>query len=441
MTGDYSATLLIVDDEPNVISSLQRTLRNRPFRVVGATSGADAIALMKSDPADLVICDSRMPEMDGPTVLSEIQRRWPDCMRILLTAYDDHAQTIKAINEGKIFRYISKPWDDRALTLAIEQALGFQHIQRDRARLQQLTQQQNIELQVANTRLEARVQERTAELKEAADLLGQANENLQHAYVTATEVFSSLLSQRLPRSRKTNNEVIALVRAFAKSQNYDQKFSRDLAMAAALYNLGKLTWNDALIALPPEMMSREQRDQYRHYPQTGERLLMAMEPAQDAALIIRHHQERWDGGGFPDGLSGDAIPLGSRILKLAVDFVEMQMGMIFSRKVPHDEMVVNMPKYAGRLYDPLLCAPFIDVVKSVQEEAEKPDNSIVEHNTASLRPNMIIARNLHAQNGTLLLKEGAIITQRLIDKLQDFEDIEDTKYKIFIMQPPESEDA
>lgn len=109
MTGDYSATLLIVDDEPNVISSLQRTLRNRPFRVVGATSGADAIALMKSDPADLVICDSRMPEMDGPTVLSEIQRRWPDCMRILLTAYDDHAQTIKAINEGKIFATSASP--------------------------------------------------------------------------------------------------------------------------------------------------------------------------------------------------------------------------------------------------------------------------------------------------------------------------------------------
>src|SRR5690606_784868 len=149
----------------------------------------------------------------------------------------------------------------------------------------------------------------------------------------------SLISQRLPRSRQTNKEVISLVVTFAKSKNLPQKLIDDLAMAAALYNVGKLTWEDALIALPPETMVREQRDRYRQYPTTGEQLLMALEPMQDAAAMIRQHQERWDGTGFPEGLAGMSIPLGSRILKLVVDYVEMQMGMVLARKIPPEDIL------------------------------------------------------------------------------------------------------
>ncbi|MAK56803.1 MAG: two-component system response regulator [Pusillimonas sp.] len=439
--ASQSATVLIVDDEPNVINSLKRALREQPFKLLGATSGKSALLLLEEEGADLVICDVRMPEMDGPTLLREIESRWPDCMRILLTGYEDIEQTIRAINEGRIFRYISKPWDDRLLLLAIKQALAHQHIERDRNRLQLLTQEQNVALQQANSELESRVQARTAELMRAADMLSAANENLKQAYVTATEVFSALLSQRLPRSRQTNKEVIELMRAFCRSQEYSQQFTDDLSMAAALYNLGKLTWNDALIALPPESMERVQRENYKQYPTTGERLLIALEPAHDAALIIRHHQERWDGAGFPDGLVGTAIPLGARILKLVVDFVEMQMGMVFARKVPLEEMIEKMPKYAGRLYDPELCAAFIELVKRLEEEKEALSDDVITHNTSTLRPNMVIARSLHAQNGMLLLKEGTVITERLINKLKDFEDNEETQYVVHVLQEEFDEDA
>lgn len=439
--ASQSATILIVDDEPNVISSLKRALHAQPFKLLGATDGESALQLLEEEGADLVICDARMPGMDGPTLLRTIESRRPDCMRILLTGYEDIDQTIRAINEGRIFRYISKPWDDRLLLLAIKQALAHQHIERDRNRLQLLTQEQNIALQQVNTELESRVESRTTELMRAAEMLSAANEELKQAYVTATEVFSALLAQRLPRSRQTNKEVIELMRAFCKAQEYSQQLTDDLSMAAALYNLGKLTWNDALIALPPESMDRVQRENYKNYPTTGERLLIALEPAHDAALIIRHHQERWDGAGFPDGLMGNAIPFGARVLKLVVDFVEMKMGMVFARKVPHEEMVEKMPKYAGRLYDPELCAAFIELVKRLEEEKEAESEDVVTHNTSTLRPEMIIARSLHAQNGMLLLKEGTVITERLINKLKDFEENEETQYVIHVLQVLQDEEA
>jgi response regulator RpfG family c-di-GMP phosphodiesterase len=414
-----SATLLLVDDDQYVLNSLKRVLRRHHFQVFTALDGRRALEALERSPVDLVISDSHMPVMDGATLLAQVQARWPDCVRILLTGYVDINVAIKAINEGRIHRYLSKPWDDAELIMVIEQALERQNLQRERDRLQQLTQQQNLALQQANATLEARVQ---------AELLAQAHAGLQRAYVTATEVFSSLISQRLPRSRQTNKEVISLITAFAKAKQLPAKLSDDLAMAAALYNIGKLTWEDAMIALPPEGMDRQQRDRYRQYPQTGERLLMALEPAQDAAHIIRHHQERWDGEGFPDRMTGMVIPLGSRMLKLVVDFVETQMGMVLLRKVSREDVLRNMPKYAGRVYDPTLCKEFIELLRTIDDEQARADSHIRTLKIAGLEPGMVMAKDLHAETGTLLLKHGTVLTERLISRLTDFEENEGVHY-------------
>ncbi|MGE4125285.1 MAG: HD domain-containing phosphohydrolase [Pusillimonas sp.] len=437
------AALLIVDDEPNVVRSVSRSLRSRPFAIHTAHNGAEALEVMKQASIDLVLCDSRMPGMDGPTLLGEIGQQWPGVMRILFTGFDDNAQTIKAINEGRIFRYISKPWDEQVLIEAIDQALAFQGLERERARLLQLTHEQNEALQQANATLESRVEQRTAELLAATEQLSVANTALKQSYVTATELFSSLLSQRLPPSRKTNEMVIRLVREFCAQKKYAQKFTDDLVMAAALYNVGKLTWTDPLIALPPETMSFEQRQRYREYPVTGERLLLPLEIAHDAAQIIRHHQERWDGTGFPDALAGDAIPLGSRILKLAVDVVEIRMGMVASRKVPLEELLDTLPEYSGRLYDPVLAQEFVHMIREREKIAKRANESVTTHTTDSIRPDMVIARNLMAQDGMLLLREGTVITPRLIAKLQGFEENEGVRYTLHVLNPsftPETPD-
>jgi len=441
--GTRLATLLLVDDEENILRSLQRSLRHTPYQVLCASDGLQALELLQSQPVDVVVSDSRMPGMDGPSLLTEVQRRWPDTMRIMLTGYSDMAATIKAINEGRIYCYISKPWDDVQLRLIIDQALELQRSERERMRLQDLTYEQNLALQDINAELELKVQQCTSELTRANQMLSAAHTSLKESFVTATQVFSSLISHRVPPSRQTNNEVVDLVRAFCRAKQVEPKLADDLAMAAALYNLGKLAWNDALIALPTDQLPRELQEQYRQYPKIGEALLMALEPAQDAAAIIRSHQERWDGKGFPDGLAGEAIPWGSRILKMAVDFVELQMGMIVSRRLSYEEVAADMPKYGRRLYDPALCHEFAEVACAFYRQQAASEIQTDTVRSSALLPGMEIARDLHAPSGVLLLKKGTQLTDRLITRLLDLEENEGTQFEFHICRyiPPKAQDA
>ncbi|GGX82296.1 two-component system response regulator [Litchfieldella qijiaojingensis] len=432
-----TATLLLVDDEENMLNSLRRVLRNEPYTLLMATSGEKALGLMEEKDVDLVISDARMPGMDGATLLANIQQKWPNCLRILLTGYADISTTVRAINEGHIYRYISKPWDDDELRLIIRQALAYQFTERERQRLEQLTLSQNRQLQELNADLENRVKARTAEIQQVADMLDLAYAELKHSYVTATEVFSSLLNLRLPRDRQTNSRVVELVKAYAQHYQLDEALGRNLSMAAALYNLGKLTWEDSLFNKPSDLLYKNELEQYRRYPELGEGLLMTLEPLRDAAKLIRHHQERWNGSGFPDHLKENQIPLGARLLRLAVDFVELQQGMVLERKLERDEALSLLQKYSGRLYDPQLCERFVSLCQELDLDTVMTDDTILKLDTRRLEPGMILVRDLYAENGTLLLNEGKELDDWLILRLIKFEDSEDASYTLYVRKSQE----
>lgn len=434
---EQPTTLLLVDDEPNILSSLQRVLRGESYRVLTAGGGEEALAILQREPVNLVVSDARMPGMDGSTLLALVQQNWPDCLRILLTGHADLTTTIRAINEGQIYRYISKPWDDDELRLTLRQALGYQHAERERVRLERLTREQNARLRELNATLEQRVQARTVELQQTADMLDLAYAELRRSYVTATEVFAGLINQRLSTELQINAQVVALVRAHAAQLELDEAVVHDLAMAGALYNIGKLTWDDELIARPSDLLYKEAKERYRQYPVLGESLLMALEPVQDAGLLIRHHQERWDGTGFPDHLKGEAIPQGSRLLKLAVDFVELQHGLILERRLRRDEAMQLLEKYSGRLYDPQLCASFLHLCRTHAPDLAAIAPGILTLDTRRLEPGMVLAHNLHAESGMLLLNAGKQLTRVLIDKLIAFEATEGGRYLLFV-QPPKT---
>ncbi len=123
-------TVMLVDDEESILNSLRRLLRAKPYDLLLATSGAQALSLFEQHPVDLIICDARMPFMDGTTLLREVYRRDPRCMNILLTGYADMGMINQAISDGYIFRYISKPWNDEEIQIALEQALEVQNMLR-----------------------------------------------------------------------------------------------------------------------------------------------------------------------------------------------------------------------------------------------------------------------------------------------------------------------
>jgi len=132
-------TVMLVDDEESILNSLRRLLRGKPYDLLLATSGAQALSFFELHPIDMIVCDARMPFMDGPTLLREVHKRDPTCMNILLTGYADMSMITQAISDGYIFRYISKPWDDEELQLALDEALQVQNVLRDRDNPKALT--------------------------------------------------------------------------------------------------------------------------------------------------------------------------------------------------------------------------------------------------------------------------------------------------------------
>lgn len=437
----YRPKVLLVDDEESILNSLRRLLRSQPYDVLLATSGAQALEILTQQPVDLVMSDARMPNMDGATLLAHVHELYPATTRIMLTGYADPAAIIKAINEGRINRYISKPWNDDEMLVTLRQALEHQHSERERQRLEQLAQVQNDQLKLLNSTLEKHVAARTAELQQTADMLDLAYEELKHSYVTGTEVFSLLANLRLPPAKQTNRQIIELVRAYCKMHGIDEASSRDLTMAAALYNIGKLSWTDNMMVTPSDLLRHTERDRYRGYPKQSESLLMTLDPMKDAARLILHHQERWDGSGFPDRLKGEAIPLGSRLLKLAVDFVELQRGLILERQMNSDEALLYLRQYAGKLYDPELVEDFIQVCAAFLSDVVLADPDVKVLGTRELAAGMVLARNLNADNGMLLLNAGKVLSELLVDKLISFEAMEGAKYKVFVKVPEDVEGA
>lgn len=123
-------SLLLVDDEPNVVAGLKTALRRHPFRVWTALSGAEALEVLKREPIDVVISDERMPGMDGAELLSEVRRRYPDTLRMLLTGQASLEEVIRAVNGGQISHYFAKPCSADELARVVGHALRLRELER-----------------------------------------------------------------------------------------------------------------------------------------------------------------------------------------------------------------------------------------------------------------------------------------------------------------------
>lgn len=388
------ASLLLVDSDGDTLALLAETLQPEGCRLLTADGGEAALALMDAEEIDLVMANARMPDMGGIDLLNRIQQGWPDCLRILLDSQSDMNAIVRAINEGHIYSFVGIPWKAEELCLTLRQALAHQQAERERKRLEALTREQNRELGELNASLEKRAEARSQELGQLAAMLAAANAELERSHIAASQVFSALITQRLPDRLQTNAQIYALVQAFGEAHELDSELKRDLQLAASLYNLGRLSWNDHLLTTPSQRLFAEDQTTYQHYPETGESLLMSLDHLQGAARLVRHHRERWNGSGYPDQLEQDAIPYGARLLGLAVDFIELQRGMILPSELPRQQALELLRKFSGRVYDPDLCAAFIQLCLeqapdlAVTTAAATAPDSIMHH------PDMTLAKGL-----------------------------------------------
>ena len=410
------ASILLVDDEASILSSLRRLLRPVGYRIHIAESGRAGLEILEKEPMDLVISDMRMPEMDGAKFLEQVRQRWPATMRILLTGYADVTSTIEAINRGEIYRYVSKPWDDNDLMLVVREALESARLRNENARLLALTQAQNEELTDLNANLENKVKQRTSEIEQVNSFLNLANDRLKQTFLVSIKMFSGLMELRGGAMSGHSRRVADLTRKLAVRYNLSAKEQQDVFFAALLHDVGKIGFPDSLLTRPVSKMNGEDLGHYRKHAVAGESALMPLDELKDVSKIVRSHHERFDGQGFPDGLQGLGIPLGARLLSVVNDYDGLQIGTLAEKHMSVDEAKVMLVQSRGKRYDPQVVDCFIELLGGLAQEVVR--ERAVSH--ADLKVGMVLSRDLVSRDGVMLLSADYILDVSLIKQIQEY---------------------
>jgi len=428
-----TTTVLLVDDEPNILSSLRRLLRPTGYRTLIAESGRAGLEILEKEQVDLVISDMRMPEMDGARFLEEVRNRWPDVVRILLTGYADISSTIAAINRGEIYRYISKPWNDHDLLLVIREALENSRLRGENERLLALTQAQNEALKDLNAGLEDKVKQRTAEIEQINSFLNLANDKLKQNFLISIKIFSGLIELRGNNVGGHSRRVADLARRLSAKLGMTSREQHDIFYAALLHDIGKIGFPDTLIAKPVSKMSSEELSLYRKHPGIGASALTALEELADVARYVRSHHERFDGQGFPDGLEGTAIPRGGRLLAVIDEYDALQGGMMSEKRMSAEEARKYIEQSRGKRFDPEIVDAFSALLDTIAEESIR-DKAVY---YTDLRSGMVLARDLFSKEGLLLLAADFVLDARIIRQIQEYAAREKLPITVHVhLEPP-----
>lgn len=175
-----SRTLLLVDDEPNILSALKRLFRQDGYQILTADSGAQGLELLAHNHVDVIISDQRMPNMTGVEFLRRAKVKYHDTVRIVLSGYTELQSITDAINEGSIYKFLTKPWDDEQLRAHISDAFVQKEMCDENRRLSMKIQTANLELAAANRKLADILQSKEKQLYREEISLDIAREALQH---------------------------------------------------------------------------------------------------------------------------------------------------------------------------------------------------------------------------------------------------------------------
>lgn len=361
-------TILCVDDEPRILEGLALQLRRR-FDLKTATSGAAGLEILESAPSlAVVVSDMRMPGMDGATFLARARRAAPDCVRLLLTGQADIDAAIAAVNEGQIFRFLTKPCPPDRLLTALDAAVE------------------------------------------------------QHRLVTSERV---LLTQTLRGSVRMLTDVMALASpsAFGRATRV-KDLGVELAKAAGeesvwAIEIAAMLSQIGCVTLPEETAERlyhgrplspEEQVLADRLPAVAERLLTHIPRLELVRACLVGQSKRFDGaGGAPGDAKGEALPLGARALKIAHDY-DVAVG----RGLSALSAVEALSARTG-VYDPKLLALFAKL-----RVEDRGPTDVREIPLSAVTAGMRFAEDVKTAAGLLLLPRGYEVTEGLIDRIRNF---------------------
>ena len=417
--------VLAVDDEQQVLSALRRVFRGADFDLTLANSGKEGLELLQQTQFDIILSDMRMPEMDGATFLAKSMDIQPHARRILLTGYSDQASTIRAINEGQVHQYLSKPWDNQALRDVISSEAVIKQ-QQDAAAPEEINQ------------LKAQVAEVGAEIEQLTTYADMAREELIRQANTTTKVISGLANQLAPTPTGFTQKVISHSMAMGKLLKLDRRVINELRTAALLFQLGKLMLPHEIRQAKPHALTSEQRHVYERYGILGADILTPINGLDLPAHFLRHINENVDGSG-PLKLKAKTIPLGSRILRLAIDFQQLSTGLLVKDPLGYEDACKYLLKYTGKRYDSALTKLYIALIKKLASfRPESQDTLLLPE---ELKVGMVMSRDVVSSEGIFLLAKGSELNDTLIRKLTAYLAANPQELNLFVKRPETEEQA
>ncbi|MBP6773492.1 MAG: response regulator [Gemmatimonadaceae bacterium] len=336
---------LIVDDEAPLRVLLRRLMEAEGFACDEASSGDEAMALLRAHPVPLVLSDFHMPRMDGGVLLREIQAAFPETAVVMITAVSDVDIAVRCLEAGAL-DYLTKPFSIEEVRARVNQAL-----EKRRLLLENRAYRTELEERVA---MQARKYEELflASLQSLADAL-----EVKDAYTWGH-------STRVQR----------YAMAIAREIGVGAVLLEQLELGSRLHDIGKIGVREAVLNKDGPLTDEEYAHVMEH-PVIGWRLLAPLLREMPHALaVVRSHHERFDGHGMPDHLRGHEIPLEARITAVADSFDAMTSGRVYRMGMSVDDAVSELRRCAGTQFDPACVAAFERALE--RQSFPRPDWSV-----------------------------------------------------------------
>ncbi len=337
--GPAGVRVLVVDDEEFLRFIVRERLEQAGYTVDEACNGQEALGKLGNGhpPCDVLLTDIRMPGMDGIELLRKWVQRSPSTAGVVMSASTELDTAVSALKTGAC-DYITKPFNGDVLLITIENALRKKDLER--------------QLEDYRSNLEKKVREQTDEIK--------------LMYVRSIDAMINALEFKDGYTRGHAHRVTAYSVATAREMGLSDAQVEDLLRASVLHDLGKIGVREAVLTKPDRLTEAEFQEIVRH-PKISVDILKPIPFLAPLLPAILHHHERFDGTGYPDGLSGDRIPLASRIMAVADAFDAMTSTRAYRKALPVEAARAEILRCSGRQFDPdvvpyfLACQPRIEI--------------------------------------------------------------------------------
>jgi putative two-component system response regulator len=334
------ATVLVADGEETIRLALRRYLTDERFEVRTAATGRETLAAAAGNRVGCVVLDAAIADPPAPEVVARLLAQDP-VVAVVLVAGDPETAVADAAMERGASDRLSKPVDLADLCRAVQRGL------RRRDAL--------LESERINTWLQEEVAHRTTELH-------RERENLQRLSVAVLETLVNALEARDPLLGGHSTRVAELAARVGAESGLDTHRVELVRIAGRLHDIGKIGIPDAILSKEGPL-SREEFELVKAHPVIGAQILAPLPHLEEALQYVRGHHERWDGSGYPDGLAGDAIAIGARIIGAAEIFDALTTPRPYQELMSHGQAVARMRDLVGSVLDPAVYEALAKVVE------------------------------------------------------------------------------